>query len=204
MPYYGDYAYLRIDAFDEQNLPYYESDLEQMLKHRPAGIILDLRDNLGGRVTFAGQVLGAFAPKAGITAVTYEYRQGVAPFLVMKAPGSLAGTAGRHTRQQKQRFRERNGFERPAALVSPQSVRLIGSRTYGKGTMQMTNPAWEQTLGVDLKITDARYYPGPDTAVLIDGVGLKPDIRGGSDDLHLAISTLDRLRKKPANVVAQK
>ena len=194
MPYYGNYAYLRIDAFSDENLYDFRIDVRQMLKHRPTGIILDLRDNPGGRVSFAKEVLNAFAPKKGLVAVTEESRDGIAPVFRTQGAAPFAGLPIA--------ILVNGGSASASEMVSsvlrrwfPDSTRLIGSHTYGKGTMQIPETAWEAPLGIDIILTFARYYPGKDTSILIDGVGLEPDIKGGSiDDLKLATGTLDYLQ----------
>ena len=58
-----------------------------------------------------------------------------------------------------------------AALHDNQRARLIGRRTYGKGTVQTIMPL---SQGMALKITTSRYFTP--AGISINGVGIVPDV----------------------------
>ena len=170
----SDVGYIRITQFNEQTsdgLKQALADLKNKLGgDKIRGYILDLRNNPGGLLDQAISVSNAFLNK-----------------------GEIVSTRGRNT-EETQRFNARAGIEltgdKPlivlinggsasaseivaGALQDHKRATLIGTRSFGKGSVQTIIP-----LGAGngaLRLTTARYYtPSGRT---IQAKGIVPDIK---------------------------
>ncbi len=140
-----------------------------------AGIVLDLRNNPGGLVDEAVEVAGAFLD--GGVVVSYD-RRGRGSRTLQAAPGGDTttpmvvlvdgGTA--------------SAAEIVAAALQDRGrAVIVGSRTFGKGSVQ--EPA-TLTDGSAIELTVGQYVT-PD-GHLIDGVGIAPDISASPTDPAVA------------------
>jgi carboxyl-terminal processing protease len=137
---------------------------------RSGGVILDLRDNPGGLLDEAVEVASAFL--RGGPVVSYERRgQGrraldaygrgdVTTPLVVLVDGGTASAAEVVA----------------AAMQDRNRAVLIGSRTYGKGSVQEPTRLSD---GSAIELTVGRFYTPAGQA--IDGVGVEPDVLVDSD-----------------------
>ncbi len=167
----GDIAYLRVTSFNEQtyeNLKKAVEDLTaQIGPDKIKGYILDLRNNPGGLLDQAIAVSDAFLDR-----------------------GEIVSTRGRNA-EETQRFNARNGDltkGKPiivltnggsasaseivaGALQDHKRATILGSRTFGKGSVQTIIP-----LGGNgaLRLTTARYYTPSGRS--IQAKGIEPDI----------------------------
>jgi carboxyl-terminal processing protease len=159
-------AYLRLWEFNDRAADLVHQDLETLLHSKPRGLILDLRGNPGGYLHSVEQIANEFIPEGLIlierSSDGQETRheasgRGIAteiPLAVLVDGGSasaseiLAGAIQDHKR----------GI-------------LIGERTYGKGSVQVTERLSDRS---GLAVTIRRWYTPADRA--IDGTGLTPDI----------------------------
>lgn len=141
-----------------------------------AGIVLDVRGNPGGEVDEALVVADLFVESGTLTRT-----RGRGGRILREEKAHAAGTDSttplvvlqdRHTASAAELL--------AAALQGNGRARVVGERSYGKGTVQ-------EVLGMPdgavLTFTIARYYSPDDT--VIDGVGVKPDelvaLRGATD-----------------------
>lgn len=132
---------------------------------RAGGVVLDLRDDPGGLVDEAVQVAGAFLD--GGVVVSYEQRGFgvttlVAPTggdtttpLVVLVDGNTASAAEIVT----------------GALQDRGRAVVVGSRTYGKGSVQEPSTLSD---GSAIELTVGRYLTPSGRA--LDGVGIEPDV----------------------------
>lgn len=187
----GDFGYLRIASFTENTSEDVEEavgEIRQYLGGRLAGLILDLRNNPGGLLIESVAVSDAFIES-----------------------GDIVSTEGR---KSKQRYRATAGdiaaglpiivlINRGSAsaaeilagaLKDHDRAVLIGSRSYGKGTVQTVIPMGR---GTAVKLTTAQYFR-PD-GMSVTG-GIQPDIEAEDDmeteldeGLSRAISELNRM-----------
>ncbi|MDP4020552.1 MAG: S41 family peptidase [Candidatus Adlerbacteria bacterium] len=196
--YYDGFAYLRISRFEGEFLVNFHEQVLELIRTPPTGIILDLRNNPGGFVQVAYNVLDLFAPWAGIRGITLKTRSEVKLDYAPKAMGPLAhipiavlvngGSA--------------SCSEMVAGVLRlwyPESAVLVGSRTYGKGIMQEAQSTqWMFEAGIEVKVTSAYYFPGGDTKIRIHDVGLNPDVIGAfpdeeGGDIAVAVQALKML-----------
>lgn len=140
--------------------------LNAAVAKKPAGIILDLRGNPGGLLDSAVQIGSYFVPRGNILIERFRdgeeevyerqgrYLLGDIPLVVLVDGGSASASeivAG--------------------AIQDAGTGTLIGEKTYGKGSVQLSNVLSDKS---QLKITIARWFTPKDRA--IHGTGLEPDI----------------------------
>ena len=179
------YAWLRLSQFQERTVDDFVAKLQDIYKREPnlKGLVLDLRNDPGGLLDAAVAVSAAFLPE-GVTVVStngqieeskstykaipedYMRRRGsdplkqlpaalkTVPLVVLVNEGSASASeivAG--------------------ALQDHKRATIMGSQTFGKGSVQTVRPLGPDTA---LKITTARYYtPNGHT---IQAKGIVPDI----------------------------
>src|SRR6202049_2416417 len=168
----GDIGYIRISSFNEQTTDGLKKAIADIAKEIPsdklAGYVVDLRNNPGGLLDQAVSVTSAFM-----------------------ARGEVVSTRGR-TPEETQRYAARggdltkgkplvvliNGGSASAseivagALHDHKRATLIGTRSFGKGSVQTIIPLG--TGNGALALTTARYFTPSGHS--IQALGIKPDI----------------------------
>jgi carboxyl-terminal processing protease len=168
----GDIGYIRVTSFNEQTTDGLKKAIVDIAKEIPpeklAGYVVDLRNNPGGLLDQAVSVSSAFM-----------------------ARGEVVSTRGR-TPEETQRFTARggdlikgkplvvliNGGSASAseivagALHDHKRATLIGTRSFGKGSVQTIIPLG--TGNGALALTTARYFTPSGHS--IQALGVKPDI----------------------------
>ncbi|MFA6541631.1 MAG: S41 family peptidase [Bacteroidota bacterium] len=146
-------GYIHLDRFSRRAGEEVRQAVKEMtVKGEVKGIILDLRDNPGGLLDAAVDIVGKFAPK-GSTIVTTRGRKGgeektytveeepiaaAVPLVVLVNKGSASASeivAG--------------------AIQDLDRGVILGTRSFGKGLVQTVVPL---SYDASLKITTARYY----------------------------------------------
>jgi carboxyl-terminal processing protease len=168
----GDIAYLRITSFSERTA----STLEQAMKAirqqaggKLTGVVLDLRNNPGGLLDQAVAVANDFLDSGGIVSIkgrmpqdnrTYaaqsdhDLARGL-PIVVLINGGSASASeivAG--------------------ALHDDHRAVLLGTRSFGKGSVQTVLPVKES--GGAIRLTTALYFTPSGTS--IQAKGIEPDV----------------------------
>lgn len=158
-------GYLRIGSFAATTPGEVSGALARLESQGAAGLVIDLRNNGGGLVASAVQVCSSFLT-AGTEVVTVERRsrsevKRALPRRISRLPlvilvnGESASAAEIMA----------------AALHDAQAATLVGSRTFGKGTVQRYVPLGD---GSGLKFTSAHYRTPKGTR--IHGSGILPDV----------------------------
>ena len=169
--YLGDgYAYIRVGGFAESTAAELDAAaraLEAEAGRELSGVVLDLRNNPGGVLGAAVQVADRFLDSGLIVRGTGRVRQ--ARFEQHAEAGHLlehvelavlvnAGSA--------------SGSEIVAGALKDHSrARLVGERTYGKGSVQSVMPLGS---GDAIKLTTARYLTPSGRS--INGTGILPNV----------------------------
>ena len=165
------YGYIRIAAFQADTASEFARKLVALQKQagKPGlrGLVLDLRSNPGGLLVSAVQIADDLLQKGGI--VSTRGRLGIsdtefnatpgdklkgAPLVVLVDAGSASAAevlAG--------------------ALRDNKRARIVGSRTFGKGSVQTLLPL---DNGDSIKLTTARYYTPSGKS--IQALGIVPDV----------------------------
>ena len=171
----NDIGYIRVTSFNEQTdsgLRKALADLKQQAGDKLHGIVLDLRNNPGGLLDQAVAVSDDFIDQ-----------------------GEIVSTRARHP-EDSQRWNAKggditnglpmvvliNGGSASAseivagALQDHQRAILLGTRSFGKGSVQTVIPLPGNGA---MRLTTARYYTPSGRS--IQGLGITPDVRGGGD-----------------------
>jgi carboxyl-terminal processing protease len=169
----SDIGYIAIYQFTNGTIGTFKNILESTMKENPKGLILDLRDNPGGYVQSAYDVIGMFIPSGE----TIAKIQSSSSIYEAKSTGSgkysdtpIIILVNEHTASAAEIV--------AGALQQKTGAKLVGKRTYGKGTVQEVNV---YTDGSMLKLSVAKWLTPNNYSV--DKVGLKPD--------HEVLETLD-------------
>lgn len=189
----GDFGYVRISSFTEDTADQVETaanGIRSLLGGRLAGLIIDLRNNPGGLLFQSVAVSDTFLEQGEI--VSTRSRASTQRFSASR--GDIA--AGLPIAVLV------NGGSASAAEILAGALQdhhravLVGSRTFGKGTVQTVIPMGH---GTALKLTTARYYRPSGRSV--DG-GIEPDVvveedhdAEGDETLLRAISELSRIAR---------
>ena len=160
-------AYVALYSFNEQATAQLRAALKDLIAQKPAGLIFDLRDNGGGYLSTAIEVVSEFIPKGVVmyeeygdgTRDAYSAQRGgratEIPLVVLVNAGTASAseiTAG--------------------AIQDLGRGKLVGVKTYGKGSVQNWIPLKTEKGGV--RITIARWLTPKGTQ--ISDVGLTPDL----------------------------
>ncbi|MEO6169705.1 MAG: S41 family peptidase [Lysobacter sp.] len=164
------YGYVRVSAFQADTAAEFERQLESLNQQsggKLKGLVLDLRSNPGGLLTAAVQIADALLEEGTIVSTrgriaisdavfgaTPGDRLGGAPIVVLVDSGSASASevlAG--------------------ALADNRRALVMGSRTFGKGSVQTLLPL---DNGDSVKLTTARYYTPSGKS--IQALGIVPDV----------------------------
>jgi len=159
-------GYIQISVFGDTSASDFHNQLSQLLGQNPAGIILDLRDNVGG-LRDAGIAVASEFINHGVI-ITEQYSDGTkTPFDAI--PGGLATTiplvvlVNSHTASASEIV--------AGAIQDDGRGKLVGELTYGKGVVQTYFPLSD---GSTARITSAKWLtPNGRT---IEHIGLTPDL----------------------------
>ena len=177
--------------FQEDGAEKLKEELDGIIDDNTKGIILDLRNNLGGTLNDAVD-LGDLFLEDGIIVTVRGRSNNQDSFEEFKA------TPGGYTEIPLVVLI--NGFSASAAELAAGALKdlgrasLIGEKSFGKGTVQILNDLAD---GSGIKYTTAKYYLP--SGISIDGIGISPDIvvvltPEDTEDLQLA-RAIDELKK---------
>jgi carboxyl-terminal processing protease len=161
-------VYVQYIDFQEKGAEKLNEELEKVINGEAKGVIIDLRNNLGGILNDAVAFCDLFLNE-----------------------GVIVTVRGRSDNQDSfEEFKAKhggyteipivvliNGYSASAAELAAGALKdngraiLIGEKSFGKGTVQILNNLSD---GSGIKFTTAKYYLP--SGVTIDGVGIQPDI----------------------------
>ncbi|MHB1356401.1 MAG: S41 family peptidase [Anaerolineae bacterium] len=163
----GNIAYVRLAIFNAVATKQLTEALRDLLAQKPIGLILDLRGNPGGYLTTAIEVASLFLPRNTLILSEVRRDQPVEEYLV-KSPGQATKIP---------LVVLVDGASASASEIVAGAVQdsgrgvIIGSRSYGKGSVQATH---DMVNGSSLRVTIAKW--NRPNGANIDGNGIKPDI----------------------------
>jgi len=163
-----DISYIRVSQFGETASSEFKNAMDEVKSNNSKGIIIDLRNNPGGLLTAAVDLVGYFVPNNSVV-VTEEYsktrhetkkthRKGEfkdLPMVILINEGSASASeifAG-------------------ALKDNRDDVVLVGKKSFGKGSVQELIPMRDKT---STKITVAKWLTPKGSH--IDKVGIEPDV----------------------------
>lgn len=157
-------GYIRISMFNDNTGNDFVRKLQELEKQGMKAMVLDLRDNPGGLLGESVKVASQFVPKGPVVSVVTRDGQREThssnletkkyPIVILVNGGSASASeivAG--------------------AAQDTGTATLIGTKTYGKGSVQTVIRLDE---GSAIKLTIAKYFTPKDRS--INGVGIEPDI----------------------------
>jgi carboxyl-terminal processing protease len=163
----GDIAYIQLFTFGEKTTAELKESLQTLMKDNPKGLILDMRNNGGGFLTTAIEVASQFM-KTDVV-MNEEYGSG---------EKKVFNTRGKGLATDIPMVVLINGGSASAseivagALQDTGRAKLIGEKSYGKGSVQNWIPL-ENNQGA-VRITIARWLTPNNRQ--INEKGLEPDI----------------------------
>jgi carboxyl-terminal processing protease len=180
------YGWVRVSQFQEATTENMVKQLGQMFKDNPGlkGLVLDLRNDPGGLLHGAVAISSAFLPAKSLV-VSTDGRAEDAKKKFYASPDDYArGSRGEDLLKNLPAAVKTvpmvvlvNGGSASAseivagALQDHKRATVIGTQTFGKGSVQTIMPLGNNTA---IKLTTARYYtPGGRS---IQALGIKPDI----------------------------
>ena len=156
VPYYGvqqgGIGYIKLNEFTENSAKIVRNAFIDMRHQQIKGLILDLRNNVGGSELEAANLVNIFVPK-GVTVVSnrgklkranHDYKTTSEPIdtvipIVVMVNGNSASAAEIVT----------------GALQDMDRAVVLGTKTYGKGLVQMPI---DLPYNCEMKVTTSRYY----------------------------------------------
>jgi carboxyl-terminal processing protease len=179
------YAWIRISQFQERTVDDFSKKLEEVYKQEPKlkGLVLDLRNDPGGLLNAAVAISAAFLPE-NVTVVSTNGQTAESKQVLKAAARDYMGRDGADTLKALPASLKKiplivlvnegsaSASEIVAgALQDHKRATIMGSQTFGKGSVQTFRP-----LGPDtgLKITTSRYYTPSGRS--IQAKGIVPDV----------------------------
>lgn len=167
----GKIAVLKISRFGEDTFSEVQIFAKEILKENAKGIVLDLRNNPGGYLETSVDIAGIFLPKNELV-VTEKYNEikkdtyrtngknelGQIPLVILVNEGSASASeilAG--------------------ALRDDREIKLVGIKTFGKGSVQEVQKIQPLSSAATLKVTVAEWLTP--SGKNINKEGLNPDIK---------------------------
>jgi carboxyl-terminal processing protease len=167
-------AHLSLYSFNQNTLPLVQEEINNALSQNAKGIILDLRNNPGGYLDVSINLAGAFLKKDSII-VKEEAR-------IKEDSRTYKATKDGELKDFPIVILINNGSASASeilagALHDNRKIKLIGEKTYGKGTVQTLE---ELKDGSKLKITIAHWVLP--SGKILEGDGISPDIEVKESD----------------------
>jgi carboxyl-terminal processing protease len=144
-------AYVRVTQFTEETFDALKGALEELLKDGMEGLILDLRFNPGGRLDQAINVVDLFLEEGVVVSTRGRNRpeqvaQATVPGTLPEFPMIVLVNEGSASASEIV----------AGSLKDNRRAVVVGTRTYGKGSVQELIPL--DNNGGELKLTVAYYY----------------------------------------------
>jgi carboxyl-terminal processing protease len=179
------YGWIRLSQFQERTVEDFVRKVEELYKADPnlRGLVLDLRNDPGGLLDAAVAVSAAFLPE-NVTVVSTNGQLPESKFVYKASPEFYQRRAGAdplrrlpaHLKNVPLVVLVNEGSASASEIVAGalqdhKRAVVMGSQTFGKGSVQTVRP-----LGPDtgLKLTTARYYTP--TGKSIQAKGIVPDV----------------------------
>jgi carboxyl-terminal processing protease len=182
-------GWIRVSQFQERTVEDFARKLEEMHKQEPKlkGLVLDLRNDPGGLLDAAVALSAAFLPE-NVTVVSTNGQLEESKFTYKASPQFWRRSAsndpiGRLTQTTQGAFKKiplvvlvNEGSASASEIVAGalqdhKRATLMGSQTFGKGSVQTVRQLGPDTA---LKITTARYYTPSGRS--IQAKGIVPDV----------------------------
>lgn len=167
----GNIGLIAVSAFEDVTKKQFRDALDELEAEGQKALIIDLRNNGGGLITTAVDMLDRLLPK-GLLVYTQD-KEGKKEEYNSTDDESLdkpiAILVNEHSASASEVF--------AGAMQDYEKAVLVGTTTFGKGIVQSV---FDLTDGTALKLTTSKYYTPKGRN--IHGIGLEPDIRVELDE----------------------
>jgi carboxyl-terminal processing protease len=158
------YGWIRLSQFQERTVDDFVAKVGEIYKQEPnlKGMVLDLRNDPGGLLDAAVAISAAFLPEnVTVVSTNGQLEESKLPVALKNVPLVVLVNEGSASASEIV----------AGALQDHKRATILGSQTFGKGSVQTVRP-----LGPDtgLKLTTARYYTP--TGKSIQAKGIVPDV----------------------------
>jgi carboxyl-terminal processing protease len=190
---YGDVGYVRLMSFNQPSAQDLVTQLKDLESKGAKGFILDLRQNPGGLLESAVDVVSIFV------------REGVAVRVDERGkPEEVTNVTGDFVTAKPMVLLVDNGSASASEIVAGAlkdyaRATIVGEKTYGKGSVQSVRPL---TNGGAVKMTIAHYLTP--LRNVINGVGVTPDVIVTMDPLKQLDEKTDTQLTKALEVLRAK
>lgn len=179
------YAWIRVSQFQERTVEDFAKKLDELYRQDSAikGLVLDLRNDPGGLLNAAVAVSATFLPE-NVTVVSTNGQTTESKQILKATPTDYSQRPGTDPLKQLPEGLKKvplivlvnegsaSASEIVAgALQDHQRATIMGSQTFGKGSVQTFRPLGPET---GLKITTSRYYTPSGKS--IQAKGIVPDV----------------------------
>ncbi|MGH2670536.1 MAG: S41 family peptidase, partial [bacterium] len=175
-------GYMRLTQFTQPSSELVAGGLRQLMSEGAKGIVLDLRGNPGGLLEASVNIASHFLDRGVVTTLESGRGQSTAYAVRPREPkytGPLVVLVDRGSA---------SASEVVAGALQDSGIKLVGTRTYGKATVQAV---YRFRDGSGLRLTISRYLTP--TGRDLEGQGLSPDVEvasagaaiGSQDDVQL-------------------
>lgn len=159
-------GYIQVTAFEEVTVQQFQSALKELQQEDMKALVIDLRDNGGGLLTTAVEMLDLMLPE-GLVVYT-EDKKGVAEKYYAEDADEIkipvAILVNGNSASASEVF--------SGAMQDEGKAKLVGTKTFGKGIVQTI---FDLQDGSALKMTTSKYFTPKGRN--IHGSGLEPDIK---------------------------
>ncbi len=157
-------GYIRITEFNNNTVSQFKKAINSLEASGVKGIVFDVRNNPGGGVNAVSEILDILLPEGPILSATYKNGEtevlATSDASEMTIPMTVLTNSS--TASAAELFTQ--------ALKDYNKVQSVGTKTFGKGVMQVTKRLND---GSALNLTVAKY--NPPKGKNYDGVGIVPD-----------------------------
>jgi len=191
----GDIGYVRLRLFGASTAEEMTGAIEKLKKQGAKSLVLDLRNNGGGYVDAAVDVVSQFLEKDN---------------------GLVVYTIDRNNRRREYRADERgpvgipmlvlvNEFSASASEITAGALRdhglaeILGVKSFGKGSVQQLYPFSD---GSALKLTIAKFYTP--SGYVINKQGLEPDVKVEMEPRYVGRGEKDTQLQKAVEILKNK
>ena len=170
-------GYLRITMFDEQSSVEFEKHLKALINSGAKGVVLDLRQNPGGYLNQCVEIADMLLGKSLIVYTEgrngddekyYSDEQKYDVKLVVLVDQGSASASEIVT----------------GALKDHNAATIVGTKTFGKGIVQVVKPFLENT---GFKLTTSQYFTP--NGINIHGIGIEPDVLVEMNESYYELET---------------
>lgn len=160
-------AYIQITKFEELTHTQFKTALEKSEAQNAKGVVLDLRNNPGGLLRIAKEIVDELIPE-GIIVSTKDKNGKSIEYYADKnyADISMVVLINGNSASASEVV--------AGALKDYGRAKMVGETSYGKGVVQTVIPLSD---GSALKLTTSQYFTP--NGICIQGIGIEPDVKVG-------------------------